>query len=125
MAGLTNVRSVAARVEEWARPGSGGRAAYDVVTARAVAPLAVLVEYAAPVLRPGGTFVAWKGTRDAGEEAAGDRAAAEVGLELAEVRLVVPFRGAENRHLHVYSKVRPTPDRFPRRPGMARKRPLG
>ena len=44
---------------------------YDVATARAVAPLATLVEYAAPLLVTGGMLVAWKGRRDAGEERAG------------------------------------------------------
>jgi 16S rRNA (guanine527-N7)-methyltransferase len=37
---------------------------------------------------------------------------------------VTPFPGAHSRHLHIYVKTAPTPDRFPRRPGMARKRPL-
>ena len=123
-AGVTNARPIAARVEDWARSGEQGREAYDVAAARAVAPLAVLVEYAAPLLRPGGTFVAWKGARDAAEEGAGARAADQVGLSLTEVRPVQPFPDAEHRHLHVYSKVRPTPERFPRRSGMARKRPL-
>ena len=121
-AGLRNARAVNARVEEWAL--GEGREAYDVATARALAPLAVLVEYAAPLLRPGGALVAWKGARDAGEEAAGEGAADEVGLALDEVRRVEPFSEAENRHLHVYLKARPTPERFPRRPGVARKRPL-
>ena len=53
----------------------GGREAYDAVTARAVGPLAVLVEYAAPLLRSDGVLVAWKGARDAEEEAAGAAAA--------------------------------------------------
>ena len=35
-----------------------------------------------------------------------------------------PFEGAANRHLHVFTKTGPTPEGFPRRPGMARKRPL-
>ena len=63
-ADVANARPVTARAEEWAGlpPGlGGGREAYDVVTARAVAPLAVLVEYAAPLLRAGGVLVAWKG----------------------------------------------------------------
>ena len=34
-------------------------------------------------------------------------------------------RRSENRHLHVFRKISPTPAGFPRRPGMARKRPLG
>jgi 16S rRNA (guanine527-N7)-methyltransferase len=74
------------------------------------------------LLRRGGVLVAWKGARDAAEEAPG---AAELGLEPVEVRAVEPFPGARDRHLHVYFKSGPTPERFPRRTGVARKRPLG
>lgn len=118
--GLGNVEIVHARAESWPA-GLGSR---DVVTARAVAPLAVLVEYAAPLLAHNGALVAWKGGRDAEEERAGTAAAAAVGLDLAEVRPVEPWIGAERLHLHVYVKVASTPNRFPRRPGMASKRPL-
>jgi 16S rRNA (guanine527-N7)-methyltransferase len=122
-AGIGNARSVTARAEEWA--AGDGREAYDVVTARAVAALPVLVEYAAPLLRAGGALVAWKGARDADEEAAGRRAADALGLEVADVVPVKPFPEARDRRLYVFRKVSPTPDRYPRRPGMAAKRPLG
>jgi 16S rRNA (guanine527-N7)-methyltransferase len=85
----------------------------------------VLVEYAAPLLRAGGTFVAWKGRAAASEVDAGARAAAELGLEPREPLPVAPYKGARDLHLYVYLKVGPTPSRFPRRPGMASKRPLG
>ncbi len=127
-AGVTNARAVTARAEEWAGlpPGlGGGLEAYDVVTARAVDSLAVLVEYAAPLLTTGGVLVAWKGARDAPEEAGGARAAERLQMGVRAVERVVPFEGAANRHLHVFEKVGPTPGGFPRRPGMARKRPLG
>jgi 16S rRNA (guanine527-N7)-methyltransferase len=117
-----NARAVAARAEEWA--AGDGREAYDAVTARALAPLAVLCEYAAPLLRADGALVAWKGARDAEEEAAGARAAQVLGLEPRDVLAVTPFAGAHSRHLHVFEKVAPTPSRFPRRPGVAAKRPL-
>ena len=123
-----NARSVVARAEEWARlPASlgGGREAYDAVTARAVAALPVLVEYAAPLLGASGVFVAWKGRVGADELRLGRGAADEVGLSLEDVLSVEPFVGARDRHLYVFRKVSATPDRFPRRPGMAVKRPLG
>lgn len=118
--GLGNVEVVCARAEEWRE----GLDANDVVTARALAPLNVLVEYAAPLLREGGTLVAWKGRRDPAEEADGSAAAEIMGLEPAEPLRVDPFPEADERHLYLYSKVRPTPPGYPRRPGMARKRPL-
>jgi 16S rRNA (guanine527-N7)-methyltransferase len=122
-AGLANVRSVHARVEEWA--ASDGRGVYDVATARAVAPLAVLAEYAAPLLRLGGTFIAWKGSPEPAELEAGSAASDELGLAPHDPLPVNPYRGARELHLYLYSKVRDTPTKYPRRSGMAAKRPLG
>ena len=118
---LANVEVVHARAEEW-REGLG---ANDLVTARALAALPVLCEYAAPLLTEGGHLVAWKGQVEPAEATAGAAAAAIVGLEPVEVRAVDPYPAAERRTLHVFRKIAPTPERFPRRPGMAGKRPLG
>jgi 16S rRNA (guanine527-N7)-methyltransferase len=118
-AGLENAHALPSRVEELGACGS-----YDVATARAVASLAVLVEYAAPVLKVGGHFVAWKGARDAGEEAAGRAAAEIVGLRAMDVFKVRPFAGAKDLNLHLYLKERESSSRFPRRTGVAAKRPL-
>ena len=115
--GLRNAAVVCRRAEEW-------DGLNDAVTARALAPLPVIAEYAAPLLRLGGSLIAWKGARDAAEEADADAAAERLGLAAVEVRRVEPFAGAEQRHLHLYSKVRETPPEFPRRPGTARTRPL-
>jgi 16S rRNA (guanine527-N7)-methyltransferase len=119
--GCANATVVNTRAEAW----PAGIAGFDVVLARALAPLAVVAEYAAPLLRAGGVLVVWRGRRDAEDEAAGARAAEELGLEPRPPKRVVPYAGALNRHLQLMFKVAPTPDRFPRRPGMARKRPLG
>jgi len=121
-ASVANARVVPARAEDVA--AGERRAAYDAVTTRAVDSLAVLVEYAAPLLRIGGVLVAWKGAVGPEERRAGDGAAELLGCEPAGVRRVEPFEGAERRHLHLYTKTRETPDGFPRRAGMARKRPL-
>jgi 16S rRNA (guanine527-N7)-methyltransferase len=117
----TNATVVNARAEEWAE----GLDRCDLVTARALAPLAVVAEYAAPLLAIGGALVAWRGRRDPADEAAAARAAGELGLELRPPAPVAPYPESLHRHLHVLVKVAPTPPRFPRRPGIARKRPLG
>jgi 16S rRNA (guanine527-N7)-methyltransferase len=119
--GLDNARVAAARAEEWALSEPSR---YDAVTARAVAPLAVLVEYAAPLLRTGGVLVAWKGQRDPAEESAGAAAAQSVSVRPAGVLPVTPYPRSRDRHLHVFEKVGETPTGFPRRPGVAAKRPL-
>jgi 16S rRNA (guanine527-N7)-methyltransferase len=117
----TNAAVVNTRVETWPE----GLAAFDVVTARALAPLPIVAEYAAPLLAVGGTLVVWRGKRNPRDEEAAARAAAQLGLEPVEIRHMQPFPGAENRYLHLMSKVTETPLGFPRRPGMAVKRPLG
>jgi 16S rRNA (guanine527-N7)-methyltransferase len=119
--GLANVEIVHARAEAWPE----GLGAHDLVTARALASLPVVCEYAAPLLLEGGVLVAWKGAVDSPEAQAAVAAAAELGLEAVEVRRVAPYPEAEHRTLHVFRKIAPTPARFPRRPGMAVKRPLG
>jgi 16S rRNA (guanine527-N7)-methyltransferase len=119
--GATGVDVVNARAEAW-REGLG---TCDLVVARALAPLPVVVEYAAPLLRVGGALLAWRGRRVPVAETAAARAAAELGLEPAEPRRVHPYPTAAHRYLHLMSKVSDTPERFPRRPGMALKRPLG
>jgi 16S rRNA (guanine527-N7)-methyltransferase len=124
---VENARSVTARAEEWAAVApelGGGREAYDAVTARALASLPVVVEYAAPLLRRDGVLVAWRGAVDDAEQRLGRGAASKLGMSLEEVRRVEPFAGARDRHLVVVRKVEPTPGGFPRRPGMAAKRPL-
>jgi 16S rRNA (guanine527-N7)-methyltransferase len=118
--GLANAAVARARAEEW----SAGREACDAVTARAVGPLPLVVEYAAPLLRQGGALVAWKGTPVPPEVADGDHAAEVLGLAPARVVPVPAFPGADRRNLYVYLKVRSLPNGYPRRAGMARKRPL-
>ena len=119
--GLRNVSVEPVRAEE-----AEGLGSYDAVTARALGSLPLVLEYAAPLLREGGAVVAWKGERDGNEADAGERAAAQLGLSDPAWTKVEEgtVRGARSRHLVTCEKIEPTPERFPRRPGMARKRPL-
>jgi 16S rRNA (guanine527-N7)-methyltransferase len=117
---VSNARAVCARAENW---GTGAaRETYDGAVVRAVGPLPTLVEYAAPLLRQDGLLVAWKGGRDIDDERAAERAGALVGMRPISVAHVA---GSAQRHLHVFEKVAPCPPGYPRRPGAARKRPLG
>ena len=118
--GLGNVEVVNARAEAWPE----GIGAQDLVVARALAPLPVLLEYAAPLLELAGALVAWKGRREPAEEADGAAAADALGMGAPEAISVDPFPRARDHHLYLSSKVSPTPSRYPRRPGMARKRPI-
>jgi 16S rRNA (guanine527-N7)-methyltransferase len=121
-AGLENAVVVCNRSEEWG--GGEGREAADVVTARAVGPLPVIAELASPLLRDGGLLVAWKGNRDREGEAALKGGPGALAMRPEGVVEVTPYAGSRSRHLHLVRKTGPTPAGLPRRPGMARKRPL-
>jgi 16S rRNA (guanine527-N7)-methyltransferase len=115
-----NAEVVCSRVEEW----SGQQDGVDVVVARALAAQQVVVEYAAPLLRRGGVLVDWRGRRARDEEHKATLAAERLGMQALEIRKVLPFPAARDRHLHLYVKVSETPAEFPRRAGVASKRPL-
>jgi 16S rRNA (guanine527-N7)-methyltransferase len=118
--GTTNAEVLCTRAEQW----SAGMGTNDVVVARALASQPVVLEYAAPLLRLGGALVDWRGRRDEDEERSATAAAELLGLRLGSIEWVKPYEGVRDHHLHVYLKVEETPERFPRRAGMARKKPL-
>ena len=122
-AGFGNARVVNARSEELAQ--GEGRDAYAAVTARAVGRLSTLAELASPLLLEGGVLVAWKGKRDEEEETQLLNAAPDLSMRPEQILHVGPYAGSEHRHLHVLRKTGPTPEKLPRRPGMAKKRPYG
>jgi len=122
--GLADVVVVAERAETLAHDDRY-RERYDVAVARGVARLPTLAELALPLCAIGGRFVAMK-KGDIGDEVAGASKAVEVlGGRLREVQVVglAEFTG-EARSLVIIDKVSATPDRYPRRAGMPRKRPL-
>ena len=120
--GLAEIGVLEGRAEAFART-SDHRAAYDLVLARAVAPLPLLIEYALPFLHIGGLLAAPKGSAAPTELAAAGPALRDLN---GEVRAVVPFvqPGAARQTLILIKKIGPTAERFPRKAGIARKRPL-
>jgi len=122
--GLQETDIVQGRAEELGR-NPDYREVFDVALARAVAQMSVLVEYALPLVRVGGIFVAQKGD-DIGVEVESAGAAIELlGGRLQEIRPVWLPGGETARHLVVVQKLGPTIERYPRRPGIPAKRPLG
>lgn len=121
---IENLDCVWARVEEFSAAGGPARETFDAVTARALAPLAVLTEYAAPLLKVGGSLVAWKGAPTSEEISAGNQAAAITGMEQRESIAVQPYPSSQGHSLYIFEKVAETPARFPRRAGVALKKPL-
>ncbi|HLI31521.1 MAG TPA: RsmG family class I SAM-dependent methyltransferase [Solirubrobacteraceae bacterium] len=120
LAQVDNASALCVRAESW-KEGIG---CCDVVLARALAPQPVVLEYAAPLLALGGVLIDWRGP-GAIAAAPSAKAAALLGLARRERVHYRTDSAGLNRYLDVFEKVAPTPARFPRRPGLARKRPLG
>lgn len=120
--GLTGVRALPLRAEEAGRDASL-RESFDLVTARAVAELAVLAEYSFPLLKTGGVFFAMKGPDPTEELAAAANALSLLGGECEQI-LHYELPCGESRSLLIIRKKQATPDKYPRRPGMPAKRPL-
>jgi 16S rRNA (guanine527-N7)-methyltransferase len=120
---LQGVRALHGRAEEAAHQPEQ-RERYDVVTARAVAPLPTLAEYLLPFARPGGVCIAMKGS-DAQTEV--DQAAGAInklGGEVSRVETVsLPGRD-DRRALIMIAKRGTTPKLYPRQGGAPRKSPL-
>ena len=121
--GLAGVSVVEGRAEDAGRDPQL-RESFDLVLARAVAPLSVLLEYALPFLKVGGRLAATKGS--AASREIEDAAPA---LESLAGRLLeaVPFQPPDGlpQTLIIVEKTAETPGRFPRRAGIPSKRPLG
>jgi len=122
--GLRRVSAIHGRAEDLAHEPAH-REAYDLALARAVAELPVVAEYTLPFCKVGGWVVAQKGEAGAAEAWSAERAIALLGGELRRVVPVELPGLPEDRSLVVVEKVGPTPERYPRRPGMPGKRPLG
>ena len=122
--GLAGVHVTHGRAEELGRQDAY-RARFDLVAARAVAPLNTLVEYLLPLVRQDGLAVIYKGPSAPQEFMAARQAIKLLGgdpVRLAPVE--VPFL-AERRFVILIRKVRPTAMQYPRGQGLARKKPLG
>lgn len=119
---VEEAKAIKGRAEELGRDPAH-RENYDLVLARAVASLPVLVEYTLPFCRLGGMVIAQKGTEAQAEAEAAKPGMAILGGQLRGVQ-AVPLPGLTERHLVVIDKINPTPDKYPRRPGIPVRRPL-
>ena len=100
------------------------RESFDVVLSRAVARLSVLAELTLPFCRTGGLAIAQKSAHVDEEIKRAGRAIEAMGGAVREVKEVVVGESDHSGTLVVLEKKAPTPDRYPRRPGIPAKRPL-
>lgn len=121
--GLSGVTVWAGRAEALAH-SPDLRERFDVVVARALAPLRALAELTLPFCKVGGVGVFPKKGDVRQELAEADQAVRELGGSRPEVRAVPEEVLGGQRALVLVGKATPTPLRYPRRPGIPEKRPL-
>lgn len=119
---LTDIKAIHARAEDGARTDL--RESFDLATARAVADLSVLAEYALPFVKVGGYFVAMKGSAPE-EEINGAKPAIKVlGGQIEEVKDIPIPEGCLNHSLVIIKKLAKTPSKYPRKAGKPVKDPI-
>ncbi|MCM3364610.1 16S rRNA (guanine(527)-N(7))-methyltransferase RsmG [Niallia sp. MER TA 168] len=100
------------------------RESFDIVTARAVARLSVLSELCLPLAKVGGTFVAMKAASAKEEIEAGKKAVSLLGGKIQTTHsFLLPVEESE-RNIIIIEKEKPTPKKYPRKPGTPNKEPI-
>jgi 16S rRNA (guanine527-N7)-methyltransferase len=121
---LREIEAVRGRAEELAHE-QGYRASFDLVTARAVASLPILLEYAAPYCRMSGRIILPKKGDLVEELAQGKRAARQLGAVLKADKAVTLPALEDGRRLLVWEQVKKCPEQFPRSGSAMATKPLG
>ena len=121
--GLENVTCIHSRAED------GGadknlREGFDLCISRAVANLAVLSEYCLPFVKVGGCFISMKGPDVKDELNESEKAIKVLGGEVKEVKLINIPETDINHSLIIIKKIKPTPSKYPRKAGKAKKEPI-
>ncbi|MGO4961855.1 16S rRNA (guanine(527)-N(7))-methyltransferase RsmG [Jeotgalibaca porci] len=121
--GLEGVRCYHDRAETFGQ-NPDHRAAYDIVTARAVARMSVLSELCVPLVKKGGYFVAMKAASSQEELDDAKAAIATLGGKVEEDYAFELPKEEGERHIILIKKTKETPKKYPRKPGIPNKKPL-
>jgi 16S rRNA (guanine527-N7)-methyltransferase len=121
--GLKNVEIINGRAEDIARIARY-RENFTIVISRAVAQLSVLAELGLPFCSIGGICIFPKKVDSKQEIEQSLNAIEKMGGRLREIKPITLEELDDNRHLVIIDKVKTTPDKYPRRPGIPEKRPI-
>lgn len=120
---LEGICAVHGRAEDMGN-SSEYREMYDVVVARAVANLSVLVEYCLPFVKIGGIMLGMKGGDAAEEVKQAQKAIKFLGGEVVKVeKIKLPFSEITHSIVEI-KKVKNTPRDYPRKAGKPEKEPI-
>jgi len=121
--GLKKITAIHGRAEDFAREAAY-REGFDAVVSRAVANLTTLSELCIPYVKVGGNFIAMKGPAIDEELKEAQKAISTLGGKVNEIIEVEIEESDLNHNLVIINKNNSTPKAYPRKPGMASKKPL-
>lgn len=119
---LNNIKTIHSRVEDFGK-NKNQREKYDIATSRAVAPLNVLLEYLLPLVKVGGKCICMKGSNI--EEIENSKNALKIlGGEIEKIEKINLPDSDNERNIIIVKKIKSTPEKYPRKPGVPTKEPL-
>ena len=121
--GLTNIKASHSRVEEFGK-NKNYRESFDCATSRAVANLTTLVEYLIPLVKIQGICISMKGPNIEEEIQGSKKAISVLGGNIEEVKNFQLPKSDIDRNIVVIRKIKATPLKYPRKPGMPSKEPI-
>lgn len=122
--GLTDIKTVHGRAEDYAKPGNL-REKYDLCVSRAVANMSTLSEYCLPFVKVGGEFISYKSEKTEEELSKAGKAITLLGGKFERSEEFYLPDSDIYRNLVVIKKIKETPKKFPRKAGLPSKEPLG
>ena len=120
---LNEIKTVHSRAEEFGQ-NKLYREKFDIATSRAVANLSVLVEYLLPLVKLGGKCICMKGSEIEGELKDSKSAIKTLGGEIEKVEEFTLPESDIKRTIIIIRKIKETPNKYPRKPGVPSKNPL-
>lgn len=120
---LNKIQAVHGRAEEFIKQ-KNERESYDIVTSRAVARLNILLEYMLPFVKVGGKCICMKSSEIDEEIEEAAKAISILGGEIEKIDEIILPQSDIKRKIIVIKKIKNTPNKYPRKPGIPTKEPI-
>ena len=118
---LENINTIHSRIEDFAK---NNKEVYDIATSRAVASLNVLLEYLLPLVKVGGICICMKGSNIQEEIQNSQNALEILGGKIESIEEIKLPDSDITRNIIIVRKVKNTPNKYPRKAGIATKEPI-
>lgn len=118
---LQNINTVHSRIEDFAKNNKGS---FDIAISRAVASLNILLEYLLPLIKVDGICICMKGSNAKEEIENASKALEILGGKIEKVEEIILPDSDIERNIVIVRKVKNTPNKYPRKAGMATKEPI-